>query len=893
MLKTTFNTSLFGPAIIIAVVIGVLALGFALEPSAYAQSNRSLPMITQPVVDVNPVRLFGNTRPEANATNDRGPVADDFPMPHMLLQLQRSPTQEQALVQLIDQMHDPASPNYHRWLTPNQLGAQFGPASSDIQKVTGWLENHGFTVNVYPSGMTIDFSGTAGQVRAAFHTQIDKLQVNGVNHFANMSDPQIPAALAPVVVGVVSLHDFRPHPGAGRNPITTPTTRPGPRPQFTRAGNYYMTPPDLATIYNFNPVFSSGNTGQNQTIYLIEDTDLFGMPGTGPAAPPNDWSTFRTGFGIPLSSHPTASLTTVHPAPPSGPNNCTDPGVNGNDGEAILDAEYASAAAPGAAIVMATCADTATSGLLIAIQNLINGSNPPAVISLSYIFSETSNTAKAAYNSIYQQGVAEGVSIFVCAGDEGAAVTDYESPGSPITASHGINVNSFASTQYNVAVGGTDFSDTYSGTNSTYWNSINTSSNGSAKSYIPEIPWNTTCGSQLFAAFENITPTYGSNGFCNSTFVVTNNPFYLLDWAGSGGPSACATGTPTVAGVVSGTCAGYPKPSWQTGLVGNPSDGVRDVPDVSLFASFGPWNHSYVICYSDTTLVPPVTGQPRNGTGVPCDGTAGAWVYGYGGTSFASPIMAGVQALINQQNGGARQGNPNPRLYQLAATEYGASGSAACNSSLGNVVSSTCIFYDVTQGDSDVPCVADAGTYYNCYKPSGTYGVLSTSNGSYLPAYPAKTGWDFATGIGTVNVFNLVMNWSTLPFSALNIAQLFIYPNQPGFALNANFTLGGASGGINPTTELVTLELANFATSIPPGSFVLSGPSTYTYVGVINGVNLKLVIKLTSGKTFLLGVIATNVNVTAANPAAVPVTVIIDNDSGTATAAAVINNAVP
>jgi hypothetical protein len=499
-----------------------------------------------------------------------------------------------------------------------------------------------------------------------------------------------------------------------------------------------VTPPDLATIYNFNPVFNAGNTGQDQTIYLIEDTDLYAG---------NDWTTFRTGFGIPLSSYPTASLAIYHPLPPSGPSNCSDPGLNGNDGEAILDAEYASAAAPGAAIVMTSCLDTATSGLLIAMQNLINGSNPPAIISMSYIESETSNgaAANAAFYTVYQTGVAEGISIFVCAGDEGAAVTDYEGT-TAITASHGINVNGLASTPYNVAVGGTDFSDTYSGTNSTYWNSTNGSNNGSAKSYIPEIPWNTTCGSQLFASNQGFGATYGSTGFCNSTYIG-NNTFYLEDWAASGGPSACATGTPSVSGVVGGTCAGYAKPSWQTGVVGIPSDGVRDLPDVSLFASFGPWNHGYVICYSDVA----------NG-GTTCDGTANGWSYDWGGTSFASPIMAGVLALINQRSG--RQGNPNYRFYQLAAGEYGASGSSTCNSSNGNTVGSSCIFYDVTLGDNDVPCVADSGTYHNCYHPSGTYGVLSTSNNAYEPVYKTTTGWDFATGIGTVNVYNLVMNWN-------------------------------------------------------------------------------------------------------------------------------------
>ena len=183
---------------------------------------------------------------------------------------------------------------------------------------------------------------------------------------------------------------------------------------------------------------------------------------------------------------------------------------------------------------------------------------------------------------------------------------------------------------------------------------------------------------------------------------------------------------------------------------------MRDLPDVSMFASFAPWNHSYVICYSDTS---------QEG-GVACNGKASGWSTGWGGTSFASPIWAGIQALINQYTGSA-QGNPNPTLYKLAAAEYGATGSSSCNSSKGNGVGSSCIFYDVTLGDNDVPCTdLSSGKYFNCYDPSGTYGVLSTTatssgGGSYSPAYGTATGWDFATGIGTVNVYNLVTNWAS------------------------------------------------------------------------------------------------------------------------------------
>ena len=708
------NDKVLTKTIVLPVLLLVMLLAM---PEGRAQTSAlAQPMITGAIVETNLVPLSGNTRPEAVVANDRGRVADNLPMEHMLLQLRRPLVREQALTQLLEQLHDPASPNFHRWLTPDQFGSQFGPAASDIEQITGWLQAHGFRVNVtLPSGMVIDFSGSAGQVRAAFHTEIHNVQARGENHITNMSDPQIPAALAPAVVGIVSLHDFTPRPNIV------------PRSNYTAGGgSFLMTPPDLATIYNINPLFAAGKSGQGQTIYLIEDTNLFTN---------QDWITFRSTFG--LSGFTGGTLTTVHPG------NCADPGVTGDSGEAMLDAEWASAAAPSAAIVMATCKNTSTNGLLIAVQNLINGASPPAIMSISYGACEASNGASfnAAFNAIYQQGVAEGTSIFVSSGDQAGAVCD----GGATNATHGIGVNSLASTAFNVAVGGTDFSDAFSGTTSTYWNATNTSTFGSAKSYIPEIPWNSSCGSQLIASFLGFSTTYGSTGFCNST--TASNDGLLAVVGGSGGPSACATGTPATSGVVGGTCQGYAKPSWQTGVVGIPNNGVRNLPDVSLFAASGPWGHTYVYCYSDTTF-----------GGRACTGAPSGWSNA-GGTSFASPIMAGVQALVNQ-NAGGKQGLPNIRYYQLAATEYGAGGSSACNSSKGNAVSSSCIFYDVTQGDNDVPCT---GTN-NCFRPSGTFGVLSTSNSSYAPAYGTTTGWDFATGIGTVNVNNLVNGWNgTVP----------------------------------------------------------------------------------------------------------------------------------
>src|SRR5258705_498314 len=449
--------------------------------------------------------------------------------------------------------------------------------------------------------------------------------------------------------------------------------------------NYAVVPADLAKIYNLNPLFSAGISGQGQTIVLIEDTDVFSA---------SDWSSFRQTFG--LSGYTSASFTQVHPPAPSSlpGNNCAAPGVIApNSAEAILDAEWASAAAPSAAIVMAACADTSTTfGGLIAIQNLINASTPPpSIMSISYGQCETVNGAAAntSYNSAYQQAVAAGVSVFVAAGDSGAAGCD----NSVAEATHGIAVNAFASTPNNVAVGGTDFSDTFSGTSATYWNSNNTSAFGSAISYVPEIPWNDSCAGELLSTYVGYSPTYGSTSFCNDPLFGS---LFATTVAGGGCPSGCATGAPSTTDVVSGTCQGWPKPSWPSDL-GNPNDGVRDTPDVSLFAADGLWSHFYVFCWSDAA----------NG-GAACGSDPSAWS-GAGGTSFASPIMAGIQALINQKAGGP-QGNPAPAYYQLAASEYGSAGNSSCNSDNGGAVASNCVFYDVTSGDMDVDCVGP-----NCY----------------------------------------------------------------------------------------------------------------------------------------------------------------------------------
>jgi subtilase family serine protease len=698
------------------VSLSLLLIGSFFALRSQSTGRRAAALIHDRVDENKLVTLAGNTRPEANAANDLGAVADSLTLNHMMLQLKRSPEQEQAARQFVADLHDSKSPNFHKWITAAEFGKNFGVAESDIQTISSWLESHGFVINsVYPNGMTIDFSGSAGQVRRAFHTSIHNLDVDGGHHIANVTDPEIPEALAPAIAGIVSLHDFMPHKMA--------------RPKYTftadRQTFFAMVPADLATIYDFNPLFTAGLTGSGQSIAVVEDSNLYSAA---------DWTKFRSTMG--LSQYTSGSLTTQHPAG-TGANSCSDPGVNSDDSEAILDAEWASAAAPGAAIIVASCADTQTTfGGFIAMQNMINSGNPPVVMSVSYGTCEAENGASsnAAINSLYQQAVMEGISVFVSSGDEGAASCDAGAS----NATHGIGVSGFASTPYNVAVGGTDFSDVLTNTTSKYWSPSNTATFGSALSYIPEIPWNDSCANSLFANYVGFSTTFGANGFCNSATAVSDGLVVVA--GGSGGPSNCATGSPTTFGVASGSCQGYAKPSWQKGLAGIPSDGVRDLPDVSMFASDGAmWGHYAVVCFSD----------PNNG-GSPCTGAPLNWA-GFGGTSLASPVMAGIQALVNQKMGGA-QGNPNPVYYALAANTPKA-------------------FHSVTQGDIDVSC----GGAINCFGVLGTVvygrggrifgttygGALSVSSSSFTPAYPAGGSWNFATGIGSVDANNLVTNWKS------------------------------------------------------------------------------------------------------------------------------------
>jgi len=723
----------------IALLLGTFLFGAG---AAFAQEA----LLSGRIDESQRVTLEGNTPPAAaRAAYDRGAVEDAMPLDHVLLVLKRPAEREAAVKKLIDDMHNPASPDYHRWLTPREIGIRYGLAAEDLEVIQSWLESHGLTVNrVYSNGLIIDFAATAAKIREAFHTDIHHLELpSGERHIANMSDPEIPAALAPAVKGIASLHDFFPRAHSmALGPVSYNRAANTWQPHFNikidGAVYHTLAPYDFATIYDLLPLWKQGYTGKGVTIAAVEDTNLLHA---------GDWKTFRKTFG--LDKFTEATFKQIYPG-------CTNPGQNGDETEAALDVEWASAAAPDARIVLSACADSATTaGLDLAILGLIEFA-PPDIITDSYGLCETiTGAAEIALENLEAEiATLEGTTFFIAEGDDGA---DQCAPVEPTNyATEGINGGDNTASAYAVDVGGTDFMAQYNfDVNgiplSNYWSPANDpTTKASALSYIPEIPWNDGCTSKLIYTDPLIGPytqAYGVNGFCNS---AAGQPF-LIDVAGGGGPSTCFTGKPSIPGVVSGTCQGNPKPFYQFDVPGVPRDGLRDQPDLSLFASNGAWGSFYLECMSDTSQ-----------GGAVCSARNDAVVEGGGGTSFSAPAMAGIQALINQKFG--RQGDANYVYYALARRQFEQSDAWRCHASRtdGVLPASSCVFHDITRGDMDIPCGQDSdGHFYDCHGASGTavIGELSESNGKNQPAYPATVGYDLATGLGSVDATNLFNAW--------------------------------------------------------------------------------------------------------------------------------------
>jgi hypothetical protein len=751
-------------------VVAFISVGALSTP---AQTNQARSMVTQPVNENQMLVLQGNTHPLARAEFDRGAAPASLPMENIQLVLKRTPEQEAALAELLREQQDPSSPNYHKGVTPQEFGARFGASDHDIQAVTSWLQSHGLRVlEVSPGRNIIQFSGTAAQVGAALHTSIHSYVVNGEQHWANSSEPQIPAALGDVVAGVNTLHNFRRKPmsrmvGTFSRSNATGETKPI-RPQFTfnlgtactfqTAGCFAVAPFDFATIYNVLPLWNAGIDGTGETIAIVGDSNIN----------PADVTNFRSIFGLPANA-PHVIIA----------DNGSDPGIqpppNGDELEADLDVEWAGAVAKGATIDFVISKGTnSTPGVDLAAEHIINHNLAP-VMSESFGDCELAlgTGGNAFFNTMWQMGAAEMITIVVSTGDNGASACDFPNNNTSVAlpASNGLQVSGIASTPFNIAVGGTYFDQLSNATS--FWNTTNAQTTQlSAKGYIPETTWNDSCTSLVFGAV-GFSPFPEVN--CNNTaqLVVSINPI-----GAGGGVSNCTAPT----GQNPSSCVGgYAKPAFQS-APGVPNDGKRDIPDVSLFAGDGLVGSFYVICEQDqnsSTTTPCSLANPNSDT------------VGVGGTSASAQAFAGIMALVVQKTK-SRQGiGAATAMYQLAAQQS----VSACSSSA--TPANTCVFNDVTKGTISQPCVKNSP---NCIV------ATSTDSVGVLSGCDAAPGYDLATGLGSINAENLVNNFGNA--AAAGTAD-FVLSLQ-----NCTSTIIiSAPGGSGSFTAVIT-ELNGFNTAL-------------------------------------------------------------------------------
>ena len=717
------------------------AVAIALSTSAFAQTDAR---VVAPVDDRLRIPLAGSIPQLAQAEFDQGEAPAAAEMVHVKLLFQRTPEQEAALDALLNSQRDKGSPNYRAWVSPEEFGRRFGPGDADIAAITSWLEDQGLTRIAVPAGRThIEFSGTVDVLERVFHTPIHDFLTPEREFLANTKNPEIPAAFSTVISGITGLNTIHADSSVVEGPRGRINTRSdrlervqgaaGASPDLTGGSSsfpfLYITAADGATIYNmpnsFNANFPAGSTSYTGTGVTI---GIAGEATIQPATVVN----YRTLF-VGDQKAPTATYFDQ----PSSASTLT---------EAYLDLDVAGGMAPGASLQYYGAQD-----VLDAADAAINA-NKVDILNVSFGICElNASTENQLVSSYWQQAVAQGIAVTVATGDKGSASCDR--PGSA-QASNGLAVNSYGSTPYNVAVGGTDswglvedfskyVSPEASGTSANHYRT--------ALSYVPESTWNdsqTTPGPIATALIEN-----------------------KIVEGGGGGPSTCAIQN------TDGLCvSGYKKPVWQEGL-GVPADGVRNVPDVSLMAGVGFDDADWVICTDDGS----------------CTGTQ-FFIDSVGGTSASAPAFAGILAMV-QQKEGARLGQAAAELYTLFNSTY-----------------RTEVFNDITLGNNAPPCVTPTTTVTSPDCVENTVGKY------LLSGYNSGTGFDLATGMGSVNATNLEQYWGKV---VLKTATVTVTPAVVSFWRGSTLSVAVSVSGTGAT---------------PVGNVTLSGGGyTSAPATIING----------------------------------------------------------
>lgn len=749
---------------------GICALALLLSATSQAAVGD---VIITPVDNAKRAALADQGARWAQPKNDLGAVPADLRLDQLSLVLRRSPERQLAYDQLLREQQDAASPNYHHWLSPSEIGERFGATRHDIDALSNWLLVQGLSVDAVANSRTrIHFSGRAADVASTFGTELHYFQAGAEKHLANASAASIPAAFGDAVRYVIGL-----------SPITFRSAhRIVEAPQIFLAGaspqpagsncngtvcSYLVFPADFAKIYDLEPVYQQNIDGNGQTIAIV---------GRARTSEP-DIRNFQTLSGLAIR-YPTIIIppSGIDPGPAAttcsetGTPSCSHPSdLVSEQAEATLDVQRAGSVAPGAAVKLIVSANTASSdGLQTAIEYAIDTTPVPAnILSISYLSCEADNgsTTVHSIDDLFSQAAMEGISVVVASGDSGVAgCADHTQPPPAVQVA---GTNALCSSGHVTCVGGTEFADTANP--SAYWGFNNGSGYLSALGYIPEGAWNESSSTQL-----------GATGGGISAYI--------------------------------------PTPSWQAGT-GVPGRQGRYTPDIAFAAST---REGYFTCLA-----------AQGGACVTSNGIFHFIVSS--GTSASAPSMAGIAALLNQTTGSA-QANINPRLYALAANP------------------SNAVFHDVTVASSGVTnCTLATPSLCN----NSTPGPSGLSGG--LPGYMVGTGYDLATGLGSIDVANLLAQWSNPNAGAVNLNQRGLTGawdnpaiNGQGFVMEVEPDFYGAGTGLlfagwytNDVTAAggqrwytlqaqVSASSASVTTSIyltQGGSFTSSLATTTTAVG--------------------------------------------------------------
>lgn len=701
-------------------------------PLAHAQSPDLV------LTAVNPAQrvVLANHQPSwAEPKADGGAVPADFPLTHLTLVLARSPEVQKAFEKFLQDQQDPTSPDYHHWLTPVEVGERFGVSKHDILAITQWLKSQNLHVDsVSESRMLITFSGPASAIGGSFGTEMHYFNVHGEQRISVNSEPQIPAALAPVIKSMHGLYTLisRPMHNMVARPGARKSSSGGQIPDFTSGTSHFISPGDFAVIYDQGAAYNA-NAGAGVMIGIIgrsrvDNADIEEFQATfQPKFPQRDPVTLIPPNGLDPGPALTAPPAQAGVVPPS----------SGDQEEATLDVTRSGSVAPGATVAMIISASSATvDGVDIAAQYAVDANPVPAhILSISFSACEQkAGPAAAAFkDTLFSQGAAEGISIFVSSGDSAAAGCDASFQTPPASQILSTNVN--CASGYATCVGGTEFADTASP--NTYWSSTNAADETSALSYIPEGAWNEPMNGAAFQV------------------------------AGTGG----------------GVSSFIPTPSWQTGTGVPAARAGRYTPDVAFSASA---HDGYLACFES------------GGPGSNC-ALSGSAVFS--GTSAAAPDMAGITALLVSSLGGTPLGNLNPMLYKLAAAQ-------------------PTVFHDVTVASSGVAnCVVTTPSMCN----NSTAAPSSLTGG--LSGYLVGTGYDEATGLGSIDIGNLLGKWTTLPLSGATTTTLSVNENPAFLGNSVKFTATVTTSGASAPSGSV-----NFTDGGSPlGSGTLSGgAATFT-----------------------------------------------------------------